>query len=135
MSTSSLISKGWRGVGLLQHGDPRVLPQTVVQLAVAHVNRVHAQGTPLEETIGEPAGGSTDVQRDFLCNFQIETVESMGKFDAAAAYERQLFLDLEFHVIGECGTGFQDAARWGVDHPFHDQGLGLLPGFGQAPFD
>ena len=127
--------KGVPGVGPFDHGNPRVPPQAVVHLSVAHIHRVDPLCAPLQQAVGEPAGGRAHVQGGQSGHVEMKLIEGVGQFDAATADEGQASLHLKFHALGKSGARLQDAARRGVDHPLHDQRLGLFAGLGLAPFD
>ena len=74
-------------VGALADLDPGVGPQPLVQLAVADVDRHHPGGAPLEQAVGEPAGGRPGVERPTALGVDAEAVEGGVQLLAAAAHE------------------------------------------------
>ncbi len=126
--------EGITGVQPFHDDDPRVLPQLVAKLAVANIHGVDLLRAPLEHAVGEPAGGRSHVQDRHPANFNAEGVQSVGQLDPSPANVRESAPDVDGGVTGQQGTGLQYTARPGKDQPLGDQGLGLLPAFGQPLF-
>ena len=76
---------GMAGVDPLHDGDAGVLPQLVGQLAVAHVHGVDPAGAPLQQAVGEAAGGGANVQRRQPVHVQGENIQGVGQFHPAPA--------------------------------------------------
>src|SRR5262249_45327365 len=68
----------------LEHDNPRVFPNTRVQLAIADVEGDHPCGAALQEDVREAARGRSDVEAVASCRVDAENVQCMGKLDAAA---------------------------------------------------
>ena len=60
--TGAAASHGPR-VDALDHRDPRIVAQPVVELAVGDVERDHARCAALQQAVGEAAGRGADVER------------------------------------------------------------------------
>ena len=67
-------------IGPLEQDDSRVLAEFPVDKAIPDVNGVDALGSPLQETVGETPGRTTDVKRDQTAWIDGERVESRRQF-------------------------------------------------------
>ncbi len=50
-------------VRAFDHGDARIVSQLPIELSVANVDGGNVRGAALQQTVGEAAGRSTDVER------------------------------------------------------------------------
>ena len=65
-------------IGPLEQNDSRVLAEFPVDQTISDVNGVDALGSPLQETVGKPAGRTTDIKRDKTACMDRERVEGGG---------------------------------------------------------
>src|SRR5262249_20270793 len=73
-------------VRVLHDDDPRILPETRVELAGADVDRVYACRTLLQQAVSEAARGGADVEADPPGHLDLEVVERVDQLLAAAAH-------------------------------------------------
>ena len=128
--------EGIADIDLFHTDYPRILAETVVQLAVSYIYGVHARGAPLDEAVGEAAGGGAGIQGGGAgCGdapgFR-PGVQGVGQFDAAPADEGEALADGQRGIRREEGAGFGYRAGGGGDGAGHNQCLGLLAAFGEA---
>src|SRR5207253_5244217 len=80
-------------VHALARDDAGVGTELPVQLALAHIDRVHPDGAALEEAVGEAAGGRPDVQRDLAARVDAELVQGRVELLATARHEPRALRD------------------------------------------
>jgi len=83
------------GVGPLHGDDPRVVAQGLGELAAAHVHRVHAARSPLQQQVREAARGRADVQTCQPDRLDAERVERGPELQPASRDERRRRFHLE----------------------------------------
>jgi len=120
------------GVELFLDDDAGVVAEFPDELVGSDIDGVHADGSALEQAIGETAGGGTDIHTDPAGRVDLEGVESTLEFQATAADETLLFLDLERGVRRQLRAGFVDDAVPGTHFPGEDEALRLLAGITKA---
>jgi len=81
----------------------------------------------LEETVGESAGGSTDVKTGAVVDVDTPVIESMGELEAAATYIGLIFTqEADGGVRGDICTGLIDFLSSYEDASGEDEGAGAL---------
>ena len=93
------------GVDLFHGYNPRVLPQTVVQLTAAHIQGIDPPSALLEKAVGKAAGGSTDVQGRQPLRVYGKLLQCVGQLDAAAAHVGSLLCHGYGSIHGKGGAG------------------------------
>ena len=104
-------------VGALDDDHARIVTQAPVELAVANVERDHADRAAFQEDVGESSRGRADVERLAAFDEDAERVECMRQLDAATTDIRMVRL-LQGHlgIVGDLLTRF--LGRLAVDE--HD---------------
>jgi hypothetical protein len=74
-------------VGSFEDRDAGIRPQARIELAMTHVDGDDRRGAALEETVGEPAGRGSRVERPLAGDLDVEPVEGGVKFLAAPTGE------------------------------------------------
>ena len=72
-------------VDALADHHARIVAQFPIELAVADVDGPHARGAALQQTIGEAAGGASDVQTNLAADIDTEMIQRGSQLDTAAA--------------------------------------------------
>ena len=108
--------------------DAGVGAEFPVDLSGAGIDSVDAEGAVLEETIGEAAGGSADVETDFAGGIDMEVGESGFEFEAAAADVFEGFGDFDARGFGDGVAGFMGFLAVHGDFAGEDEGLGFFAG-------
>ena len=110
--TSQVTSCGANGrlgqrarIDALEHGHARVVPDLVVQLPVAHVERDHARRAALQQHVGEPAGGGADVERVEPGDVDPERVEGVRELVPGARDVRRRLAHRERRVLVDLLAG------------------------------
>jgi hypothetical protein len=67
-----------------------IVPETRVQMAVAHIHGDHVSRPSPKETIGKPAGARPDVEADLLLDIDAEGIEGGPELHAPTTDERML---------------------------------------------
>src|ERR1051326_3305611 len=115
--------------------DARIVAQLPIELARAHVHRMHARRPALQQAICEATGGTANVQAHAPGHLDVEFVQRRRQLDAAAAHIRRF--------AGDCNAarGVDIVARLKRLLPVHqniarhDERLRLFAGFSQAALD
>jgi hypothetical protein len=123
------------GVELFFDDDARVIAKFPNELVRSHVDGVDADGSSLEQAVGEATGGGSDVDADPAVRIDLEGIERALELEAAAADVALFFFDLERGVFGELGGGLVDDAVAAADFSGEDESLGLLAGVAEATGD
>src|SRR5581483_10917660 len=78
--------KGVKVAGVLafDDDDARILAQLPRQLIVTHINGPHTRRAVLQQTIGEAAGRSADIDADAVARIDMKLAERRFKLQAAA---------------------------------------------------
>ena len=119
-------------VGAVEDHHPRVAGQARVELAPAHVDRVHLSRAAGEEHVGEAAGGGPGVERHPSRRVHPEGVETTGELHPGSAGEGMVPAEHPQraglpHLLGRARRpGAVD-----LDQTGGDQALGPLPGGGE----
>lgn len=114
--------------------DAGILAQFPGELVRADIEGVDAEGAALEEAIGEAAGRSADIDGDFVLGIDGEGVQGGFEFEAAAADEPGLFLEVDDGVLGDFLAGFGMGDALHGDLTGEDEAFGLFPGVGEGAF-
>ena len=93
------------GVHPFDHGDPRVAPEVVVDLAVGDVEGDHLGSAPLQQAVGEPSGRRSHVEAAEAAHVETEPFEGILELDSAPGNERRRAFDQEFEVGRNLLTG------------------------------
>ena len=89
-------------VDALHHDDARVVAKTPVELPLAHVDGIDADGAALQQHVGEPAGRRAEVEGDPSPGTETQVVERGRElFSASRGVPRTL-------VHGHVGLGFEE---------------------------
>jgi hypothetical protein len=51
---------------------------------MTYVDRVYSGGVTLQQAVGKPAGGCSNVERDLVRDIDVEVIERTLQFEAAA---------------------------------------------------
>src|SRR5579863_5099313 len=106
----------------------RVVAQPPVELPGSNVDRVDARGACLQQTVGESAGGRSEVRGDESGDVEAEMFESAFELQSASSHIA------EFRGHFNTGLGGNKLARLGCflaihkDITGHDQRLRFLAG-------
>jgi hypothetical protein len=92
---------------------PAKLPR---QLPIPHINGKYPSCSPLQETIGKPAGGSADVKSAHPFNGNNELVERFPELESATAY-KGIPIALQ---ADHCITRYKETRLVGDLLPYHD---------------
>ena len=121
-------------VGALPQRHPPIAAQAPGRLAVAHIHAIHAGSAPLQQAIGETAGGDPPIHADPPGDGNRECVQRGFQLLAAAGHIARGLLHLQI----QAGQHIQS---WLVQHPVAaadttgpDQLLGLLAAARQPSF-
>ena len=79
-------ASSWSNVGVLERDQVGACAQTLVQLTVPDVDRVHAPGAACEQHLGKAAGRSTDIETDASRDIYSRLLKCSREFDAAARH-------------------------------------------------
>ncbi len=121
------------GVGLLEHGDARILPQFPGELVGADVDREDMRCTVREQDFGEAAGRAADVHRHRASGVEPEVLDRMRQLDPAAPDPRMIAApDLDRGVLGDLLAGLVDLALGDEHQAGHDQRLRARAALGKA---
>ena len=88
-------------VGFLQEPNPWILPEFEIHLPITRIYRDHAGGAMLQQAIGEPAGGSADIETDLILDIDLPVFEGALQFESATADVFQIFAEQ-----ADCGFRF-----------------------------
>jgi hypothetical protein len=112
----------------------RIAAQTPVDLIVSNVKGDYFAGAVLQETVGETAGRSPDIEADQTCYLKREFAQRGLEFQAATADEARLgaFPDAHDCCTGKFFGGFINALLTDEDNAGHDQRLRFGARVGQA---
>ena len=102
-------------------------PQPGVKLAVADVERDHASGAALQETVGEAAGRGAEVEAVLPRGIDPERVERVRELLAAARDEPRRPLDVELGVVRDLRARLLEAGH----EPGEDERLRLGAALGE----
>jgi hypothetical protein len=123
-------------VGALHDHHARVAAQSVVELAVAHVERVHPARAALEQDVGEAAGRGAHVQGDGARDVQPPGVERRRQLEPAAADVGQRRPQHgDAGVVGDGLAGLGGRPPVDLDRPGQDERLRPLPRLRQPALD
>lgn len=114
-------------VHALVHDDTRILPETPVELALPHVDRVNPDGTTLEEDVGEPARRGADVDRDLPRHVEAEGVERAGQLVATSRDVLGSGVDRELRILGDGRGSAVSSAAIHTHDTGKDERLRALP--------
>ena len=105
-----------------------------MQLTVPHIDGIDFADSALEQEIGEPAGGGTEIQRDLVVQLRMVGLDGGQEFVRSAADIRARFLDLEFSILGKkfAGLGHHPVGPE-TDLAGQDQPLRQAAAFAQPP--
>ena len=123
------------GVGLFQVGDAGVIPELLVELAVADIDTGGRGRSGLEEVVGKAAGRGSEVEDVLAFDGDGEFVEVAFQFVGSPADVFWGGFEGEFDVSG---IGFAGFIQYGCpcpDFPGQDECLGDVPGFTKSPLD
>ena len=123
------------GVDAVVNHDPWILPQFPIQLAFAHVDRVHARGATLQKAIGEPARRSAEVGANEAVAGDVERRERGFELMASAAGVFLRRLDDEGGVIANQVAGFVGELSVDTHGACKNQSFRLFAAFREAAGD
>ena len=67
-------------VGLIFYDNARIGPNSPIELCGADVDRVDAHGSALQETVGEPSGGRSDIEATLPETSMLNCVSAASSF-------------------------------------------------------
>ncbi len=102
---------------------------------MANIDRPHFFCSMPEQTIGEPAGGGTEVEAYFARGVDTEFLQGVFKLYSATGNVRVVFsFNCDYGVVRNHRSGFICRLIANHDLAGHDKGLSLLTALGKASF-
>jgi hypothetical protein len=119
-----------------QDHDSGIVPETLVQVTVAHIQSNDPGRASLKETIGKTAGPHPDVNADPVLDRDAKDVERGPKLDAPSSDEGMLrTLDGDRRSRPDQGSRFIDALTIDSHLPGEDQSARTLSALDQPIFE
>src|SRR5579883_1046286 len=114
------------GVDAFVENDAGVGAERPHQLAGADVDGVNARGAGLQQSVGEAAGGGSDVERGLAGYIQRPVPKRAGEFEAAAADIRRPGEDFDLRIIVDRVARLGGLLPIHQNFTGHDEGLRFL---------
>ena len=130
---AQLVGRDAADVGALHIDNALVGAQLPSQLTVADIHSIDLDGTVLQHTVGEAAGGGTDVHADFSVRRQREALHRLFQLQSATADVADVVAaHLDLGVFLDHLAGLVHLLLVDEDDAGHDHGLGALTALDQT---